>query len=130
MNYAETFEQFASRSTTTDLALYAGFGLIIYVLFKDKLSPVQEAVLKGLELLKSKTAKVVDSPVIEKEDPQLIELPVTQKNKDDLFFDLISSWKRTRDLAVKCECEGAVDVADKMFPYLSPTVCVKKDTVQ
>ena len=41
MNYTESFDEFASRLGPTDLALYAGAGLIISILFKDKLSPVQ-----------------------------------------------------------------------------------------
>ena len=44
MNYAETFDEFSSKLSGTDLALYAGAGLILWVLFKDKLSPVQKLV--------------------------------------------------------------------------------------
>ena len=33
------------------------------------------------------------------------------------------SWKQTRDLAQKSGCKKAVEVADQMFPYLSPMVC-------
>ena len=50
------------------------------------------------------------------------------KNKD-LFFDLVVSWKQTRDLAVLSGCAKAVEVADQMFPYLSPEVCSDKETV-
>jgi hypothetical protein len=45
---------------------------------------------------------------------------------DDVFFDLVASWKQTRDLAVKSGCSEAVKVADQMFPHLSPTVCGEK----
>ena len=42
---------------------------------------------------------------------------------ENLFFDLVVSWKQTRDLAQKSGCKKAVEVADQMFPYLSPTIC-------
>ena len=42
MNFTESFQEFSSRVSTTDLALYAGVGLVLWVLFKDKLSPVQK----------------------------------------------------------------------------------------
>ena len=45
MNYAtESFNDFASRIGPTDLALYAGAALVLFVLFKDKMSPVQKIV--------------------------------------------------------------------------------------
>ena len=50
--YTESFDQFASRLTGTDLALYAGAGLILWILFKDKLSPVQELVGSFIEKFK------------------------------------------------------------------------------
>ena len=31
MNFTESFEQFSSRLTTTDLAVYDGAGLIVWV---------------------------------------------------------------------------------------------------
>ena len=43
----------------------------------------------------------------------------------DLFFQLVASWKQTRDLAVLSKCEEAIKVADQMFPYLSPNGCAK-----
>ena len=45
------------------------------------------------------------------------------QTKEDVFFELITSWKKTRDLAVKAQCTEAIRVADEMFPYLSPVVC-------
>ena len=47
MNYTETFQEFASKVGPMDLALYAGVGLVLWVLFKDKLSPVQTYQLKA-----------------------------------------------------------------------------------
>lgn len=131
MNFTESFDQFASKLSTTDLALYAGVGLVLWVLFKDKLSPAQTLVLNLMEkakaLLGSKK-NVVDVPVL-----PVVSKPVLNsaiKDTEDLFFRLVVSWKQTRDLAVQSGCAEAVKVADQMFPYLSPTVCSdKKDVV-
>ena len=46
-----------------------------------------------------------------------------------LFFDLVVSWKQTRDLAKLSGCDKAVEVADQMFPYLSPTICSEETDV-
>lgn len=112
MNYAETFDQFASRTTTTDLALYAGVGIILWILFKDKLSPVQKFVIDMVQ--KFKKTPVPSSTA-------------SSVNKEDVFFQLVASWKQTRDLALACKCNEAVKVADQMFPYLSPVVCSKEE---
>jgi len=127
MNYTETFDQFASRLGPTDLALYAGAGLILWVLFKDKLSPVQTAILSIVEKLKQNFQKntVSTSPVVL---PETIKpVVVEEKNKEDNFFKLVVSWKQTRDLALLNGCEEAIKVADQMFPHLSPELCNKKD---
>lgn len=135
--FTESFEQFSSRSTPFDLMLYAGAALILYVLFKDQMSPVQKIVLSVVEKVKSffKTnftlpdhsdgyrVFVDPAPVILDSKPQ----PVVKENVDTLFFDLIESWKRTRDLAVKNNCLEAVKVADQMFPFLSPNSCKKEE---
>jgi len=118
MNYTETFDQFASRLSTMDLALYAGIGLVVWVLFKDKLSPVQKAIQNLLGNVVSK--KPTPSPVVGTTQPVVSE---------DVFFKLVVSWKQTRDLAIQSGCSEAVKVADQMFPFLSPTACVKKDNV-
>ena len=129
MNFTESFQEFSGRVTPTDLALYAGAGLVLWVLFKDKLSPVQTLVanlvekLKGLLGSKSNNMPNVSVPI----------LPVAAKDTtvdtNDLFFNLVASWKQTRDLALKSGCTEAVKAADSMFPYLSPTVCGKKEDV-
>ena len=119
MNYTESFDQFASRLSTTDVALYAGVGLVIWVLFKDKLSPVQKLLVsvvdkfKGLFAKKSSTVTASTAPV----------------SNEDIFFKLVVSWKQTRDLAEKSGCAEAVKVADQMFPFLSPTVCKGKSSL-
>lgn len=114
MNFTETFEQFSSRIGSTDLALYAGAGLIIWVLFKEKLSPVQNIVMSVVDKVKnlvvSKSSKSASGVKID---------------ADDLFFKLVISWKQTRDLAVQSGCSEAVKVADQMFPLLSVTSCGK-----
>jgi hypothetical protein len=128
MNYTETFNDFSSKVGPMDLALYAGAGLIIWVLFKDKLSPVQK-VLGSLvsnikDMVSNRSANSSTNLDVIKTAPTT--KPVTV-NKEDLFFKLITSWKQTRDLAVLNGCEEAIKVADQMFPHLSPELCNKKD---
>lgn len=111
MNYmTQSFEEFSRSLNPTDLALYAGAALVLWVLFKDKLSPVQKLLMglleKGKSLLPTKNKTVV-------------------VDNGDLFFKLVTSWKQTRDLAVQGGCTEAVRVADEMFPLLSPTACEK-----
>jgi hypothetical protein len=124
MNYTETFEEFASKVGPMDLALYAGVGLILWVLFKDKLSPVQ-TLLGGL------VEKFKNSSPLKPVTPVAVVVPSVKPvvtTKEDIFFKLIVSWKQTRDLAAECGCGKAVEVADQMFPYLSPVVCGDKES--
>lgn len=122
MNYTESFDQFASKLSSMDLALYAGVGLVLFVLFKDKMSPVQKFIgtllekFNALSPLKSVAPVAVVVPNVK---------PVVT-SKEDIFFKLVVSWKQTRDLANECGCSEAVKVADQMFPYLSPVVCGKE----
>lgn len=129
MNFTESFDQFASKLTTMDLALYAGVGLVVWVLFKDKLSPVQKLVLSVVEkvkgLLGTKAESTVDIPVMPVVTKPVVSVEL--EKVEDLFFKLVVSWKQTRDLAVKSGCAEAVKVADQMFPFLSPTVCGPKE---
>jgi hypothetical protein len=128
MNFTESFQEFSSRLSTTDLALYAGAGLILWVLFKDKLSPVQKFLGGVIDQVKKITeSNSVQLPVvtIPKVDPVVI--PSSSSNKDDVFFKLVVSWKQTRDLAEQSGCTEAIKVADQMFPFLSPNVCAKKE---
>lgn len=123
MNYTETFNEFASKSTPLDLALYAGLGLILWVLFKDKLTPVQKFILdltKKVYPGNSSNFHVLPSV------PD-ISLPKSVV-KEDVFFKLVASWKQTRDLAVQSNCVEAIKVADQMFPFLSPTACLDQPT--
>lgn len=122
MNFTESFEQFSSRLSATDLALYAGAGLVLWVLFKERLSPVQ----KFLSDLVNKLRSSVTSPKTDVVVPEVKPVVVTEENKEDVFFKLVVSWKQTRDLAVQSGCVEAVKVADQMFPFLSPNVCNKE----
>lgn len=115
MNFTQSFEEFSKSLGPTDLALYAGIGMVLWVLFKDKLSPVQKIILDLFNKVKGNTVL----PSI----PIVVSKPVSK----DVFFELVVSWKQTRDLAVKSGCIKAVEVADQMFPYLSPTVCANQE---
>lgn len=127
MNYVtESFDQFSSSLGPTDIALYAGVGLVLWVMFKDKLSPVQKILSPVLDKVKSlfnsgtKTEIITTKPIT----------PAQINAKNDLFFRLVESWKQTRDLAEQSGCQEAIKVADQMFPYLSPTVCADKGEVK
>lgn len=117
MNPVETFGEFTQKLTTTDLMLYAGAGLVLWVMFKDKLSPVQKFLSKFFVKKTTETTTAV---------------PVEVASEEDVFFQLVSSWKRTRDLAVMAGCKKAVEAADQMFPHLSPVTCKesKDDVIQ
>jgi hypothetical protein len=112
MNPTETFGEFSQRLTPTDLMLYAGVGIVLWVLFKEKLTPIRKTVVDFFN--KNNPAKTETKVLV----------PTESKTKNsDVFFDLVVSWKHTRDLAVLSGCSKAVEVADQMFPYLSPNVC-------
>jgi hypothetical protein len=125
MNFTESFQEFSSRLSTTDLALYAGVGLVLWVLFKDKLSPVQKLLAGLVEKFKGGSANT-SLPVVNV--PSVSPVVVPKKgDSEDTFFKLVVSWKQTRDLAVQSGCSEAVKVADQMFPFLSPNVCGKQN---
>lgn len=125
MNFTESFQEFSSRLSTTDLALYAGVGIVLWILFKDKLSPVQK-LLMGL-LDKAKGIGTNSSlPVVTIPSVSPVVLP-KRNDVEDTFFKLVVSWKQTRDLAVQSGCSEAVKVADQMFPFLSPNVCQQNE---
>jgi len=126
MNYTQSFEEFSASLGPMDLALYAGAGIILWVLFKDKLSPVQSVIVDYFEKLKGITDNKKDTVTIKVPDT----VKASPKNEQDLFFNLVVSWKQTRDLAVKSGCSKAVEVADQMFPYLSPTVCSEEENAE
>lgn len=123
MNYAQSFDEFASSLGPTDIALYAGAAIVAWVLFKDRLNPVSSLVSGLVDKVRGllNNSNVVVKPTV---PAATNDTKVTQvTNKEDIFFELVTSWKKTRDLAVKAECVEAIKVADQMFPYLSPVVC-------
>jgi hypothetical protein len=132
MDFTQSFEDFSRGLSTTDLALYGGVALVVWVLFKDKLMPLTEYVKVAL----SKVTNKVKDTIPKNSVPSISDLTMISSLKnesslkpqvavgvDDVFFDLVLSWKKTRDLAVKSGCKNAVKVADEMFPHLSPEVC-------
>jgi len=123
MNFTQSFEEFSSGLAPMDLALYAGVGIILWVLFKDKLSPVQKIIKDVVDKVKKNTPAVPKLPDFVKEK-------VKSEDDSQLFFDLVVSWKQTRDLAEKSGCTKAIEVADQMFPYLSPTICEPKEEIK
>jgi hypothetical protein len=125
MNFTESFQEFSSRLSTMDLALYAGVGIVLWVMFKDKLNPVQKLLGSMIEKLRGATDNT-SLPVVNV--PAVSPVVVPKKtDSEDTFFKLVVSWKQTRDLAVQSGCSEAVKVADQMFPYLSPNVCSKQN---
>lgn len=133
MNYTQSFEEFSKGLGPTDLVLYAGVGLFLWVLFKDRMSPVQNLVSSVVSQIrnllkteaKEKTVTVPAQPVVASVATPVLVDSLQQQTNEDKFFKLIVSWKQTRDLAEQCGCGNAVEVADSMFPYLSPNVCGK-----
>lgn len=137
MNYTQSFEEFSGSLGPTDLALYAGVGIVLFILFKDRLSPVQKMVLDFLNQFKSSPKPVEVKPVVNSvsvttNSPlnsvlESINMPspitLVKEDDDDKFLDLILSWKQTRDLAVESGCDKAVEMLDEVFQYLSPTKC-------
>jgi hypothetical protein len=125
MNYAtESFNDFASKLGPTDLALYAGAALVLFVLLKERASPVQKIVEDLMNKAKALFGKSSQTVVPEVKLPSLVGNSTA--TKEDTFFKLIVSWKQTRDLAAELNCSEAVKVADQMFPYLSPNSCEEK----
>lgn len=113
MNPLETFGEFSNRLTTTDLMLYAGVAVVLWVLFKDQLGGVTDFVKNLLNKSNNSPSIVTDNNT-------------KKSNDEELFFELIASWKKTRDLAEKSGCSKAVESVDQMFPHLSPVVCKEK----
>jgi len=137
MNYTQSFEEFSAGLGPTDLALYAGVGVVLFVLFKDQMSPVQKFLLDLFNRAKDTVVDLtkpdpntpapapvapVPGPVpVTPPTPPVLVRPENDPNK--VFFEMVASWKNTRDLAVKHGCEEAVKSLDDTFQYLAPTVC-------
>jgi len=123
MNFTESFQEFSSKLSTTDLALYAGVGIVLWVLFKDKLSPVQKLLMGLVDRFKGTGGSALPVVTVPSVSPVVVPKGT---DVEDIFFKLVVSWKQTRDLAVQSGCSEAVKVADQMFPFLSPNVCKQK----
>lgn len=121
IDYTQSFNDFASSLGPTDIALYAGAALVAWVLFKDKLNPVTKMIADFVAKFKAPGNTTTSTVSVVKTD--VSSLFGSKNNKEDVFFQLVSSWKQTRDLAIKSGCDEAVKVADQMFPYLSPQAC-------
>ena len=124
MNFTESFQEFSSRLSPMDLALYGGVGLVLWVLFKDKLSPVQKFLVGLVDKFKGASGSTLPAVTVPSVSPVVVP---KRTDAEDTFFKLVVSWKQTRDLAVQSGCAEAVKVADQMFPFLSPNVCKKNE---
>ena len=127
LDFTQSFEEFAAKTGPMDLVLYAGIAMVLWILFKEKFISVLSPVLANI---KNAVQKKTDGVSVPKIDEVVLPKSVGTPETDEVFFKLIVSWKQTRDLAEKSGCPEAVKVADQMFPFLSPTVCGKKEGVQ
>jgi hypothetical protein len=127
MNFS--IEDFAAGVKTTDLFLYAGVAIVIWILFKDQILTLYKSLLETIS--KKQTVNSITNSKNTTTDnflSKILDPAVTIQKPEtkDHFYDLVVSWKQTRDLAVKNGCNKAVEVADQMFPFLSPSVCTKE----
>ena len=127
MNFTESFDQFAKGLSPRDLALYAGVALVVWVIFKDKMSPVQQLLSGVIDKAKGLLGKNTAGVTLPSEVTPVVLPKNISKDSEDTFFKLVVSWKQTRDLAVQSGCSEAVKVADQMFPFLIPNVCKPED---
>lgn len=112
--YTQSFQDFAGSLGPMDLALWAGAALVLWVLFGDRLGGLKNLLSGLVSNLKNKVPTTVSTNIVQ---------------NNDVFFQLVASWKKTRDLAVQSGCVEAVKVADQMFPFISPTACEQKEKV-
>jgi hypothetical protein len=123
MNYSQSFEEFSKGLTNTDLMVYGGAALILFVLFKDQLTPLKTW---AVNLYNNLVSKVNNNVTV-----VTPETPVTAtKTHDNDFLKLIASWKNTRNLAEVMGCVEAVKILDTAFPHLGPHECVKEGSVK
>ena len=64
MNFTQSFEEFSKGLVPMDLILYAGIALVVWVLFKDKLGPVQGVVNLFWDNINKLLAKKAITPVL------------------------------------------------------------------
>ena len=102
-------ENFGVGSKPLDIFLWIGVLIVVYVLFQDKINPfLATAKEKLLYIWNKKPNKVPNVDI------------VLESDHSDVFFELIKSWKQTRDLAEEYGANKAVAIADEMFPHLVP----------
>jgi hypothetical protein len=122
MNYSQSFEEFSKGLTNTDLMVYGGAALILFVLFKDQLTPLKTWIVNTYNNLISKVKN--DTTIVTPTTPTPI------KTNDNDFLKLIASWKNTRNLAEVMGCVEAVKILDTAFPHLGPHDCEKEGNVK
>jgi len=109
MNFS--LDNFGAGIQTMDVVLYAGVALIVYVLFQEKIHQLLDQVKDKLKNVKAPELPSIDTGIFDDQEPE---------TQDDVFFQLIMSWKQTRDLAEQYGADKAVAIADQMFPHLVP----------
>lgn len=127
-NFGENFQDFSSKMSGTSVLLWGGLAIAAYVLFNSKQLALKDKLMSFLQKtsptpttpVKSFNPMIVDGVIKPTETPK--ESP---DSDEEVFFDLIASWKKTRNLCVKAKCEEAVKVCDEMFPLLSVNSCGK-----
>lgn len=102
-------ENFGVGSKPLDVFLWVGVLIVVYVLFQEKINPLLATIKEKLLSVWNKKRSVVPDLDISLES-----------DHSDVFFDLIKSWKQTRDLAEAYGADKAVAIADEMFPHLVP----------
>ena len=106
-------DNFGAMPSTLDVCLYLGVLIVVYVLFQDKLGPVKEFISNFLR--KAKPTRNTEVVAI---DENVVADEI--HSESELFFQLIRSWKLTKDLAEQYGANKAVEIADQMFPHLIP----------
>lgn len=125
MNFTDSFQDFSTNIGIKDIFLYAGIGLVVWYMFKDNLPALPASITD----VWSNFNKRNNSNNVDVVDKLLKGVKIPKKSDQQLFLDLVVSWKQTRDLAEQSGCRKAVEVADQMFPYLSPQICEDKSPV-
>jgi hypothetical protein len=124
MNYSQSFEEFSKGLTNTDLMVYGGAALILFVLFKDQLTPLKTW---AVNLYTNIVNKVKADSIVTIPTAPVVDIA---KPNDNDFLKLIASWKNTRNLAEVMGCVEAVKILDTAFPHLGPHECVKEGSVK
>ncbi len=106
----EALDKFGAQLTTLDFVLYVGLAFVLYILFQDQINDILRKLKNNFASWKTNNRHKID----------LVPIEIEDSIQDDVFFDLVKSWKQTRDLAEIYGADKAVEIADQMFPYLVP----------